>query len=75
MNARTYLNSPMHNCANCAHRSGRAMFSFCIRSGRYIERQRLEPNEACDQNFSGWHPRPRRRSLLRWLWDNLFAWR
>ena len=71
----TYLNSPVRNCLNCAHRSGRGAGAWCCLTGYYLEDQRQRPGDGCDEHFSGWRPRPRCRSMLRWVWDRLLSFR
>lgn len=48
----------MKNCKNCANRYNDFFLDRCMKSGWAIEIHRKNNYPACDQNFSGWQPRP-----------------
>lgn len=48
----------MKNCKNCANRYCDFGIDRCMITGFGIETQRKFTIEGCDQNFSGWQPRP-----------------
>jgi len=70
MNTTQYHNSPLRSCETCAYRKKDGFWGDqCGRSGYSceVERQFAHWSAQCDPNFSGWRPRPPRRSLRRWL--------
>lgn len=76
MKTETYLNGPLRSCRMCAYRERGLFGDECTRSGFLcrIERRFVTlPGAQCDINFSGWAPRPPRRSLRRWLLNLLWT--
>lgn len=69
------MSEPIKNCRTCAHRAGGVMsgLGYCELTGFHCESQRRYPEPPCDENLSGWTPRPPRRSLRKWLYDLLLA--
>ena len=71
-----YHNTPQRSCLTCALRIGKDVEPIhwrCGKSGTPTTNQRSILDSDCDENFSGWLPRPRRRSLRRWLLDLLWS--
>lgn len=82
MKQNTYLNSPVKTCDNCAYqRKADYGMMECARPGHLCEIERMWsmfPMTQCDENWSGWRPRPQkppRRSLRQWLLDTFWETR
>lgn len=58
------------NCLNCAHEKG----NRCLASGWFCATQRKYPSKACNIQFSGWQQRPKQASILKRIWNLIFAW-
>lgn len=63
---------PVKNCRTCAHvvRASNPRHDCCLLCGHYCITQRKYPSSPCDENLSGWTPRP--PSLLQRILGRLF---
>lgn len=66
-----YNNSPIKTCDNCVYQKRECYHNECMRTAFLCSSMRQFPTSACDHNFSGWRPKPPRRSLRQWLYDLL----
>lgn len=62
------------SCRNCFHyKVPFATLPQCVLSGFDCAATR-QKRLGCDEHFSGWTPKPKPRSFLRWLYDTILAW-
>ncbi len=73
MKTEVHFNAPVKTCETCVFQESDFMLGKrCGRSGHFCSIERMyaaHPGNQCDVNFSGWRPKPPRRSLRRWLFD------
>lgn len=77
MKTTDYLNSPVKSCKNCAYCDKEVLgIDTCTKYGFLCSTMRKMATDKfslCDEDFSGWRQRPKRRSLRRWLADLLWS--